>query len=172
MTSHYFLVKIETKNGDKCITDLYYKSSFYALFQQYISLRESCYDCKFTGADRVSDITIGNFHEIDDYVEGINRFEGVSKVIINSGRGEWLWKKCEHKVFSKAIDIAELMKDGICFGKGTIRPNNRDEFVADYNKLEFDVFCSKYANRKRYLKQDIYYSLPDVIRKQVKKVLR
>ena len=92
------------------IIDLYYKSSFYAFFQKYINLRESCYNCKFACRNRISDITIGDFHDIDNYIKGVNRFQGVSTVIVNTVVGNALLESCKYnlKVFNVEILTTEF----------------------------------------------------------------
>ena len=86
-TPHYFTKK-SLKNGKEIHkTGYYFESPFYAAFQQYVNLRESCYTCEFSSRDRCTDITLGDFHEIDRYMDGINRFDGVSTIIANTAKG-------------------------------------------------------------------------------------
>ena len=171
VTPHYFLAEIELNGRCKKITKIYYKSSFYAIFQKYINFRESCYKCQFANADRLSDITIGDFHEIDRYIKGINRFDGISTVIINSVKGEKLWKRCSKQIVQYPVDLSMLISDGICFNGGTKKPKNREEFIRDYNSKSFKELIEKYAGVRKYWKQGIYYSMPKFLRKQFKKYI-
>lgn len=150
---------------------LYYNSTFYRAFQKYICLRESCYDCIFSKETRYSDITVGDFHDIDRYVRGINRFDGVSLVIPNTERGRTLFQNVQDKLVVHEMDLDLLMQDGICFSEGTKRPKTRDAFVNSYQNDPFDLFVKKNLNRKSYLKFDLYYRLPLFVRKKIKSVL-
>lgn len=170
-TPHYFTEVIEGRNGDKTISDLYFESPFYAVFQKYINLRESCYHCKFAGQNRVSDITIGDFHDIDKYVRGINRFDGVSTVIVNTEKGNQLWNNCHYEINAQPMDLNQLILDGVCFGSGTERPSRRDEFLKDYQEMTMENLIRKWADPSQYWKQRIYYSMPSFLRKLIKRFM-
>lgn len=168
VTPHYFSELIESQ---ETLTDFYYKSPFYAFFQKYINLRESCYECKFSSRNRASDITIGDFHDIDNYIKGINRFNGVSMIVINSFKGERVWNACMSDVHKYPIEIDLLIRDGVCFGNGTSRPKYRDEFVNDYNNMQISELIKKWVNPKSYWKQAMYYRMPSVIRRALKRMI-
>lgn len=170
-TPHYYSMKYMYKGKTYIEQKLYFKSAFYAAFQKYINLRESCYECRFAGKNRNADITIGDFHEIDNYVEGINRFDGISTVIINSYLGSHLWDLCKNKLNIIEVNLDQLEKDRVCFAGGTKRPTNRDEFIDDYKTKSFDFLVNKYMNPRSYWKWEIYYLLPKTIREKIKKCM-
>lgn len=171
-TPHYFSVEYEKNGKIKNKIDYYFKSTFYALFQKYICLRESCYECKFSGADRISDITLADFHDVDKYVAGINRFDGVSTVIVNSQKGEKLLSLCRASLHIEQLDLPRLISDGVCFSKGTKRPANRDEFIYDYENMPIENIAKKYVPHKQYIKMRIYYGLPNKVRKILKSIIK
>ena len=170
-TPHYVALSYEKNGRQKDIIDYYFVSPFYAIFQKYIDLRESCYNCRFAGRNRASDITIGDFHDIDRYIQGVNRFDGVSTVVLNTPKGYAMWDSCLEYVQAYPMDLEKLISDGQCFGNGTNRPARRDEFVDDYNKLEMEALLRKWANPNAYRKQQIYYGLPKAIRQKLKKFM-
>ena len=170
-TPHYVALSYEKNGCEKNIVDYYFASPFYAIFQKYIDLRESCYNCRFAGRDRASDITMGDFHDIDRYIRGVNRFDGVSTVVLNTPKGYAMWDSCLEYVQVYPMDLEKLISDGQCFGNGTNRPARRDEFVDDYNKLETEALLRKWANPNAYRKQRIYYGLPKAIRQKLKKFM-
>ncbi|MBR3300328.1 MAG: Coenzyme F420 hydrogenase/dehydrogenase, beta subunit C-terminal domain [Clostridia bacterium] len=165
-TPHYF--SLETEDGERH-TGYYFDSTFYAAFQKYICLRESCYGCRFSSADRPSDITIGDFHEIDGFIKGINRFDGISKVIINSEAGMKLWEDIKDKLFSYEFDIDEMIDKELIFAANTVRPNETDEFFAEYEKSGIPGLYKKYLAPSFYRKIRIYYSMPKFLRNAIKK---
>lgn len=81
--------------------DLYSRS-----FQRKIYIRESCYNCKFTNCNRISDITIGDFWGVKDI--DIDICKGVSLVLINSTKGLQLFDYAKNKfiVFEKTLEEA------------------------------------------------------------------
>lgn len=167
-TPHYYSIK--TEDGETK-TGYYFDSTNYAFFQKYINLRESCYDCRFSSEDRCSDLTIGDFHEIDHYCKGINRFDGVSTVIINTEKGAELFNNCKKCLWTKEMDYFQLKKDGAIFPGGTKCPRNRDQFVQDYQTMDIGALAKKYVNKRRYVKMRIYYSMPSFVRRMVKRSL-
>ena len=54
------------------------------IFLQNLSLRDSCYDCKFKKYNRISDITLADFWGIDNIMPEMNDNKGTSLVVINS----------------------------------------------------------------------------------------
>lgn len=71
--------KKEYKNNQ--LTDLYMRA-----FLQNISLRDSCYNCKFKKYNRLSDITLADFWGVQNLLPEIDDDKGVSLVIINSDK--------------------------------------------------------------------------------------
>lgn len=72
--------------------------SYYNLFLQSETFRESCYSCPFAKIERISDITLGDFWGFkEEYPqksiensEGISLSEGISGMLINTQKGERL----------------------------------------------------------------------------------
>lgn len=168
--SHYFTVKYDKNGVLRTKTSYYFNSTFYAFFQRYICFRESCYNCRFSGSKRYSDITIGDFHKIDKYCKGINRFDGVSTVVVNTKQGQDLFDSCKNTLIVHEMDLEKLITDGTIFSGGSSEPKNRPEFIEDYNKMDLESLVNKYVNRKTYCKNRIYYYMPTPIRKILKNI--
>ena len=170
-TPHYFTKKFRKNGREISHTGYYFESPFYAAFQQYVTLRESCYSCKFSGRERVSDITIGDFHDIDKYMQGINRFDGVSTVIVNTDKGAQLLDRVREELSLYDMDIEQLIRDKTIFSGSTSCPVHRDSFVKCYEEKGISGLMKTYLNQKRYLKNRIYYDMPGPIRKLLKKLI-
>lgn len=171
-TPHYFMVTARKNGKEVTITKPYFRSVFYAFFQQYITLRESCYDCAFAEQGRVSDITIADFHDIEKYVPSINRFDGVSTVIVNTKKGEELFDCVADKLWLTTFSMERLMAEQVLFTEKTKRPANRDAFIASYNQMEFSAFVCRSINKKRHAVFALYYRLPKWLRTIAKKLCR
>ncbi len=168
-TPHYYTVTYLKDGKSKKKTRYYFESPFYAAFQKYITLRKSCYNCSFAGKERITDITISDFHDIDKYINGINRFAGVSTVFLHTEKGKRLFEKCNDLLNVYKMDIDTLISDKVCFCGGTEEPKNRDEFVECYENGGIEALVDNYLNSKFYRKQKIYYSLPGFLRKIIRK---
>lgn len=164
-TPHYFKVTYRKNGKERSVTRLYFHFAFYAAFQQYITLRESCYNCRYAGQVRCSDITIGDFHSIDRYISGVNRFDGVSTVIVNSEKGQELLNRCRKFLWIEPVDLNLLKKNSDCFAGGTQRPQRRDHLLAVLEKEPFDRVMADWFAPRKYWKNSIYYHLPKVVRK-------
>ena len=170
-TPHYYKIKYRKKDKDREKCFLYLHSPFYYGFQKYISLRESCYQCPFSKSNRPSDITIGDFHAIDKYVKGINRFDGVSTVIINTAKGKKFWGEIEDNFVKHSIDFPELIKNKELMCGPTQKPKEYEEFWQDFKVLPFEKFVSKHLNGNREWKKRVYYRLPKCARRLLKKLM-
>ena len=62
------------------------------LYYGHCILRPSCYSCKFTSINRVGDISIGDYWNIEKYHPSFFDDKGVSLVLINSSKGLEIWK--------------------------------------------------------------------------------
>ncbi len=170
-TPHYYRMTYEKNGRKKSKLRLYTKSPFYLAFQKYISLRESCYHCPFSHSKRCSDITIGDFHEIDKYIEGINRFDGVSTVVIHTQKGSKLWGSLSQEVISHPVELPLLLSRGELMCGATPKPPRREEFLQDLSELSTEEIVSKYLNSTREMPKNLYYILPKWIRNAIKKVV-
>ncbi len=66
------------------------ENAYSQAFHPNLSLRESCFDCKFSALPRTADISLGDFWQIHEFSEALGREKGVSAVLINSARGRRL----------------------------------------------------------------------------------
>lgn len=170
-TPHYFTIKYKKNDRVKKKTSLYLNDPFYLGFQKYITLRDSCYHCPYGAGNHAGDITVGDFHDIDKYIKGINRFDGISTVIINTDKGQQMWKNIEDSVVLYPMNLHQLSIDKQIYSGGTKEPQGRSEFIKDMGDLEFEQVVLKWFNSKNEWKKAVYYCLPKFIREQIKSVV-
>ena len=171
-TPHYYTINYSKNGKEKQKTELYLRNPFYLGYQKYITFRDSCYQCPYGVGNHAGDLTIGDFHGIDKYIDGINRFDGVSTVIINSKKGELLWENIKDSMIVHHMDIERLYSDKQIYSGSTFKPARRDEFVNDMERLPFDQVVDKWFNSRREWIKILYYGLPSFIRKCVKSLVR
>lgn len=129
---------------------VYYKSknedAYMQLFLNNISLRESCYTCKFKGISRASDITLGDFWGIEKYVSSFNDGMGISIVVIQSKNGKKLFDKINFLTNCVNVDVNQVFKvSNIPMTASCTMPKGRNEFWDDYNKLHYEKLIKKYV---------------------------
>ena len=152
-------------------TDLYLFSPYYLAFCKQLPLRDSCYSCKFATHNRVSDLTIADFHTIHKYDSTVDRFAGVSMVITNTDKGEGLLTDCSNDLVMKEMDIQTLIDNNECLKHPTERPNSRDSFLDSLENEEFAITVSKYLSWQKEWKRLIYYKSPPIIRNIAQKIV-
>lgn len=146
----------------------YFSAFFYGL-----NLRESCYQCRFAGTYRVSDLTIGDFW--GSWQKYSKRFkEGISVVSINSNKG--------HDLFTRIQEYFEFVEklsqqDAICSNDNFVhpvkRPKERDSFYKDlvkYKQCFFRTYSAK-TYRKKIVASFYGALIPESIRISVHKFL-
>ena len=126
-----------TSNQD--IKDYTYMNLFY----KGLINRPSCGRCQFTKINRCSDITIGDYWKIDKIVPLFEDRLGVSVVIVNTTKGEKLFKQ----IISNIEYIETTVKNCIqfCMQYPTRPSSQKDKFWKDFNKYGYAVVANKYG---------------------------
>ena len=170
--TYYVIEKNGKREGFRPSLPAYFCAFFWSL-----DLRESCYNCKFAGLNRVSDITIGDFWGYWAYFK--KRFpEGISIASINTEKGHELFK-----AVSSAFDLCQevptesAIASNTNFYHPTARPSTRASFYKDieslnYKQMRSRVFCDKTATKK--LITSVYGRfMPDSVKRLIRdKILR
>ncbi len=128
---------ITTKDNKKIVSDDYTK-----LFHDSIILRKSCENCSYSKLPRPADITLGDFWGISEYDKNLNDGKGVSIVLINSKKGDFVFKKLNFKSTPSKINIKDNYNNGH-IRKGLILNKLREKFFDSFNKLSFNKSLNK-----------------------------
>lgn len=159
-------VKIDFNNNTsyniKHNDDVYMKA-----FLKNITLRNSCTNCEFKTKYRVSDITLADFWGIDNVLPEMNDEKGTSLVIVNSQKGEFLFKKISEKMEYKKVDLKEAVKYNPSYDNISIRNKNADKFFEELNDKKFNKLVNKYVP-----KISIFKRIKNKLKSLVKKILK
>lgn len=127
-------------------------SAFMNMYYSGNITRESCYSCKYTSHERVSDITISDFWGI----EGTNaEFEdklGVSMIMINTERGKTLFDATEGERVLADVSAAKQPQ----LNAPQKMPLTREQFWEDYRRGGIKLAVKKYGGARLSLKSRIY----------------
>lgn len=134
------------ENGEKYSCH-YKKDLFYKGFigEKSLYFRESCYNCKFKDFPRISDITLGDFWGVE---KKYNADKGTSIVMVNSGRGENLYKSIKNKIHSYKNTLARAIKGNPAILISKQKPIEYNQIKVDINNMEFNDFIYKYLKYK------------------------
>lgn len=139
------------------------KSPYYTLFLNNLILRPSCYNCKFSNFDRLSDVTIADFWGIEKCKPHMDDNKGVSLVLVNSEKGQNLFDSIKDTIYFEESNKTECLQHNL--QKPTPLPPNRAKFWEDYEKKGFNYVARKYTpyglkyRIKRFVKKAVIYSL-------------
>ena len=163
-TIHYANIIEQSLQGkEKQNIYFYFEDPFYLGFEKYLTLRDSCYHCPFGNGNHQADITVGDLHETEKYWPEANRFKGVSKVVINTLKGDAMWQK-----ITPTLCVHELPSPEIFFTGPEPMPVERKFFIQDLKTLPFEQVVNKWMNPRKEWTKAIYYRLPDWIRLPLK----
>ena len=115
------------------IKESYADSVYMKGFIQNLYVRPSCFECKFKGTKRCSDLTLGDFWAVKEYYPDFDNGNGVSAVIVHSEKGRnWI-----EKIKSDVHILEVTTKEVACWNENLLVPaemnQNRAEFFLQWN---------------------------------------
>lgn len=165
------------KNGNGFLqSGSYYQFPYYLGFQKYLILRPSCYSCQWASPDRCGDVTLGDFWGIDKFEPKLDARKGVSLIIPNTDKGHRLVVNTlldNINVYHLEVPFDFAVANNGCLCYPTSMPIDRSTFFDDLQNMPFDAVVKKYLklDLKSKMLLDIYYALPNVIKKILRVVL-
>ena len=136
----YFDVKFD--NGKRYFTFCGY-DRYMSMFLNNISLRPSCYDCRFTTVNRQGDITLGDFWGIGRKHPERDDDKGISLIIVNSEKGERAYGEIAEKLDAFESDIDTAKNPQHTMSASTPKNPKHEEFYSLY--AEKGVKCATEA---------------------------
>lgn len=141
--SHKLVYKLfENNKMIRTGTDL-----FYVAFQTRKVHRESCFHCKYSNEKHISDITLGDFWEIEKFFPELidERKYGISLLLPNTNKGE--------KIIEELGNMHIQSVDRNCLIPGerlvpSLRSSSMDSFYAEYDKKHILHQLMKYVGIK------------------------
>lgn len=165
------------KNGNVKRYYLPHKMSAYFIgFLHGLTLRESCYKCKFATAERSSDITLADFWGCEKLVPEVMNQNGVSLVLANTLEGESFINTIikQKSVVLKKIDSAIRLSENINtnLAHATMRKESRNMIYEELEKYGFEYIDKKYFKPLVSSKERLIARIPYSIRKTIKTILK
>ena len=166
-------IVIQKKNGQikKKRTSPSTDSYYYYYLQNSVN-RMSCYSCKFAAMKRVSDITIGDYWNIDKIFPNIDTRDGYSAVLVNTQKGQNVIDKIQPLIHSLNTRVEDIANNNGNLQRPSPLPEQRF-YIYDKIKREGYLQVSKeechYSFIESYLKRIMPHSIKKVIKKYMKK---
>lgn len=151
--------RIEYENGDTEVLKAENNAFMSGYLGPNLYIRPSCGDCKFKGANRFGDITVGDFWGIEP---SYDNDQGTSLVLINSEKGEMLIELAKEHLILHERSLREIIKGNVCFeGSVKIHPKS-EEFLQCLDENNFTKLVKRYGRQSLLVR----------IKKKVRSILR
>lgn len=121
--------------------DLYMRS-----FLRNLSLRPSCYNCKFKTEHRQADITLADFWGIEHIAPEMDDNMGTSLVVLNTHKGKHIFSNIKPKMNVKEVNFEDAVKYNCAVTESATRPKERDTFINDAIDYGFAYAGKKYLS--------------------------
>lgn len=126
-------------------------------FGKHLSIRKSCFICRYRKKERISDITVADFWGIKKYYPLIPTEQGVSAIQINSEKG---MKEYDELVKRNKIISQKVSEESMWDRKTALQnfeiPINYIEFNEDAERMSIKALIKKYppqTSLKNYIKE-------------------
>lgn len=145
-----FRVKISFEDNSRIYLgtdeDLYYKA-----FNRNYSLRDSCYNCKYSNLNRQSDITLGDFWNYYPLSFHMRKYEnGISCILLNTKKGKKLFEKIKDSLVYESRSI----KDALNANQSLSKSFNKNENYEQYWQC---ILENNYSSIEKVLNMQIYH---------------
>lgn len=179
-----FSMRIQFTDGQKYIANKFKDPFLYFFLAEGgdLTLRKSCFQCRFTSPERDGDITLGDFWGItaERYSQrGIEK--GVGLMLVNSKKGSELFNNISNQLYVEKRDWSDAHRSNKSFSAPWKQPEKFNQFWDYYNKNGFERSANKFCDpvvakaemRLRFngaLRRSHAYFLPYPIRKLLKTI--
>lgn len=124
------------------ISDTYYQKAF----AQGYMFNHACYQCRYATAERVGDITLGDFWGLGAVVPfPYDTKKGVNCILVNGRKGEELLKEAAGNLFLTERHIEEAVAGNHNLQAPSECPPARETFLQDLEKLSNRELRRKYG---------------------------
>lgn len=123
------VLRVKLKGKDVCYPSLKEKDPYEKAFHGSYALRKACENCKFALIPRQGDITMGDYWGISDYDKKLNDGKGTSVVLVNSKKGEEIFKKVRNEAILVQQTPLEAAVRKNRFGVHVLVPREREDFL-------------------------------------------
>lgn len=168
-------------------------NGYLRMFSNKLAVRPSCISCDYARAERVSDITIGDYWGIEKLKPEFDDNRGVSVLICHTEKGKEIFHGVYDKFESHETEFESAQKKQPALTKPSGSIKGQNEFWDDYEKhglqyvlsqyCDYDTSCHINIKGKRILTKDknFLYShfrgilktrMPNQLRPFIRKILR
>lgn len=108
-------------------------------FRTNVTIRESCFRCKYAHIQRLGDVTLADFWNVRKHFSHIKRSPGCSLILVNSIKGKDIIYAIQNNLELQKTTIEAAISGQAQLVKPTWRPPNRNIYKSYKN---FDLYCN------------------------------
>lgn len=151
---------LQSKSIKNQFEEIFPKNNYITGFLTGLTYRNSCYHCKFSNPERVSDITLGDYADRDkkyEYMEGKRRL--LSMITVNTNKGRTLLSSV-----IDGINNAQIEYDSLVKVQGQLNhpiPKHKFRTVFEKNMVEdgyYKTISTLLKQDKRHIRKSIFIS--------------
>ena len=160
----WYICQVWQDGSESCAN--FSEDSYTAFYMKNLCFNESCYQCPWASVPRKADVTMGDFMGIGVTKRHyIKLKDGVSAVWFNTQKGVQLREKLSESTDAcwEKCDLAECMEFNHTLWKPSTRPQGREKFLDNFNKISYSSLKAQYFTPK--------YKAMRVIKKSINMVL-
>lgn len=138
----YTLMTVKSKNHiyqEGIDTDPYLRAFFTGL-----AIRPSCENCKFKKQYRISDFTMWDCFNVENFNKEMDDNIGTTRLLVQSEKGRKIFEEIKENLDYKKIDNNILIKDSRELVKCTKNNSGRTRFFEEFDNLSYEDINKKY----------------------------
>lgn len=142
------------ENGEESFDTVETSPFIKGFIKSHLYCRPSCYECKFKGFPRYSDITIGDYWGIQKHDKTYSSNMGTSLIIVNTEKGVAYFEKAKKRMKIKETPLKWAMAGNPALTKSITKlSSDRNAFFEALDKDSFDNVVAYYAKQSQNNKQ-------------------
>ena len=138
--------KIVVNGKDRARNKPYYMT----LFSSELATRPCCFSCRFSGMERVSEITIGDCWGIENIDKNFDASGGVSVIAVNNAKGKAFFDSVSADFTFSQITKEQAAAKNPPLNSPAAKPTRYDEFRRDFHNSDMKFILKKYASDTFY----------------------
>ncbi|MBQ8971728.1 MAG: Coenzyme F420 hydrogenase/dehydrogenase, beta subunit C-terminal domain [Clostridia bacterium] len=137
-------MRLDFADGTHVVENKKY-DTFFVGFNQYLFVRNSCYQCLYTGTNRVADFTLADYWGVPDSEIGEREKRyGVSLILANSAKAKLVVKKMNETMEIRSIDPEKAINGNQALRSPSSPNPYREDFFRRLSGYNYDRLIFRY----------------------------
>ncbi len=131
----------------------------YANYYYKYFMRESCFECKYTGLHRPADFSLADFWGVKENYPYFANSDGNSLILINTEKGKHFFEKAKQVSNTLEVEIAKCLQPRL--KSPCTMPEGYERFWVEYNTKGYEYCIKKYG--KESFKSKLVYKFKPIL---------